>query len=169
MSKNLLARIAVAIVAIPAILWVCYKGGDWLFGMILFFALVAMSEFAINEGFKPKGFYFWFSLLVITAVFLSKHSLSTHFFLWLQVLFNGMSGILVFFLISAMLFGVGKLSPAELFTKHSRLLWGIFYIGVLYPYVYMLGASYNQLPGYNLSGGDWLLFLFGILWVGDTE
>jgi len=163
-----MTRIAVAIVAIPAILWISYQGGNWLFGMILFFALMAMGEFLINEGVKPKSFFFWFALLIILAVFVSKHTMATHLFLWIQVLFNGMSGVLVFFLISAMLFGVGKLSPPELFTKHSRLLWGVFYIGMLYPYVYMLGAGYNHLGALNVSGGDWLLFLFGVLWVGDT-
>ena len=49
MSKNLIARIAVAAVFIPAILWVCYQGGVWLLGMLTLFALIGIAEFMIGE------------------------------------------------------------------------------------------------------------------------
>ena len=41
MSRNLLSRIAVAAVAIPVILWICFQGSLWLFCMIALFAAVA--------------------------------------------------------------------------------------------------------------------------------
>ena len=169
MSKNLIARIAVAVVAIPAILWICYEGGYWLFGMVTVFALIGMSEFLINEGYRANSLFFWFGLLVVAMIMTSRSGLSTQWFFWLQILFGGISGALVFFLISGMIFATGTKPPPELFRRHSRLVWGIVYIGLLYPYVYQLGTSYNGISGLSIAGGDWLLFLFALLWVGDTS
>lgn len=168
MSKNLIARIAVAAVAIPAILWICYEGGYWLFGMVMFFAIIAISEFLINEGYRLSGLVFWLGLLTVASVLIARAGFTTQWFFWLQVLFGGVSGALLLFLLSGMIFATGSKPPPELFTSHSRLVWGIVYIGLLYPYVYLLGSSYNDLPVLHTVGGDWLLFLFGILWVGDT-
>lgn len=168
MSRNLVTRIAVAAVAIPIILWICYQGGGWLFGMVMLFALVAISEFLINEGYRPDSFYFWFCVVVVAMLLLSKFGLTSKWSVWLQLLFGGLSGVLVFFLVSAMLFATGKLSPPELFNRHVRIFWGVFYVGMLYPYVYELGTAYNGVEELPMSGGDWLLFLFGVLWIGDT-
>jgi phosphatidate cytidylyltransferase len=67
------------------------------------------------------------------------------------------------FLFAGMAFAVGKESPPELFTRHSRLIWGLLYVGMLYPYVFRVGQGTA-----NINGGDALLFLFGVLWLGDT-
>jgi phosphatidate cytidylyltransferase len=48
------------------------------------------------------------------------------------------------------------------------LIWGILYLGGLYPFVILLGTT-AWLPYVDaFSGGDCLLFLFALLWVGDT-
>lgn len=184
MSKNLITRIIVAAIAIPIILWICYQGGAWLFGMVLLFALIAIVEFLLNEGYRPKGLLFWLAIVCVALMLLSRFEDADRLYR-LQVLFGGASGILVFILISAMIFATGKRSPAVLFTAHSRLLWGVLYVGLLYPYVYWLGAIDEKVDLMELSsfffqsgphaiggnfpvGGDWLLFLFGLLWVGDT-
>lgn len=167
MSKNLIIRTIVAAVAIPLILWICYQGGAWLFGMVMLFALAGMSEFLINEGYNIKSAYFWFGLVVVALMLLSRFEPASGWF-WLQFLFSGASGVLVFFLVSAMALATRKQSPSVLFTSHSRLVWGVLYIGLLYPYVYMLAGPYSKMVSPNISGGDWLLFLFGLLWVGDT-
>jgi phosphatidate cytidylyltransferase len=39
----------------------------------------------------------------------------------------------------------------------------VVYVGLLYPIVYLVGSGIGP-----HSGGDLLLFLFGIIWVGDT-
>ncbi len=167
MSKNLIARISVAIVAIPIILWICYQGGTWLFGMTAFFAMIAIVEFLINEKYKPSGIGFWFALVIVALMLLSRFE-STAGWFWLQFLFSGATGIILFFLLSGMFFATGKRPPADLFTAHGRLLWGVLYIGLLYPYVYLVGGTSSHLTASLPSGGDWLLFLFGVLWVGDT-
>ncbi len=171
MSKNLIARLAVAVVAIPAILWICYQGGAWLFGMIALFAILGLLEFLWAESVRPNELMFWFALTTVGAV--------------LFFVFQGgaiadrvdptgwyasVIGLLLplFFFSTALYSACGRRSPAELFARHSRIAWGVSYIAFLYPLVYLLGeigpGSGVGLP----SGGDSLLFLFAVLWVGDT-
>jgi phosphatidate cytidylyltransferase len=169
MSRNLLARILVAAAAIPIILWIAYQGGAWLFGMIMLFALVGLVEFLFNEGFKPNGVLFWLAAatVVLLLVSLSAPDLSgVRLFPFSDGNDNTLPAmviITVFYILTAMLMSVGKRSPAELFRGHSRLVWGVLYVGLLYPVVYRLGNGMN-----GISGGDSLLFLFAVLWIGDT-
>jgi phosphatidate cytidylyltransferase len=170
MSRNLIARLCVAAVAIPAILWISYQGGWWLFGMVSLFALVAIGEFLVAEGCRPSSILFWLALILVMSIWLSiaitidpdakidKLSLLLPF--TLPPLFVG------FFLISGMLLAIGKESPADLFHRHARLCWGALYVGLLYLFVFMVG--YRGTAAAGTSGGDELLFLFGLLWVGDT-
>jgi len=172
-SRNLLARISVAAATIPLILWICYQGGWWLFGMISLFAMIGAVEFLINEGHRLTRVHFWLGFMAVVAI-LSR----------LAVGIAGVGGdlqsvtglffteapwiVLALFLLSAMLFATGKESPDLLFKRHVRLIWGVIYIGLLYPFVFLLGDTlYLPYPD-SFSGGDCLLFLFGLLWVGDT-
>jgi len=167
MSKNLITRIAVAVVAIPIILWMCYQGGGWLFGMVMLFAVLAITEFLSAEGHSFRTFYYWLGLAAVILMVLSRfEGVSTWF--WLQFLFSGANGVLLFFLVSGMIFAIGKKSPPELFQSHGRLLWGVLYVGLLYPFVFLLGNPILAAGSSAIPGGDWLLFLFGVLWVGDT-
>ena len=171
MSRNLIARLAVAAVAIPSILWICYQGGMWLFGMIALFALLGMLEFLWAEGVRPNELMFWFAVVTVGSVL---------FFVFQggavadrvdpTSWYASVVGILLplFFFSTALYSACGRRSPAEIFTRHSRLVWGVSYIVFLYPLVYLLGeiglGAGEELP----SGGDSLLFLFAVLWVGDT-
>lgn len=161
MSRNLIARIAVALVFIPVILWISYQGGLLFFGMVLLFALIAMSEFLLAEGIRPANWQFW---LTQAAVVLSLY---LHFRVHddtggaaLMVLFPVAAA---FFLLTGAILGMGRQSPQELLTRHTHLVWGVVYVAVLYPQVLHLGLG---VPPFN--GGDAMLFLFGLLWVGDT-
>ena len=169
MSRNLVARILVAAVAIPAILWISYQGGWWLFGMISLFALVAISEFLVNEGFTPKGGIFWLGfgatllLLMVLADLSFFQSICPAFFVGKGSAALGLAVVMLFYTVTAMIFAIGKLPPEELFKRHSRLVWGVLYVGLLYPIVFKVGGGFS-----GISGGDCLLFLFGVLWIGDT-
>lgn len=167
MSKNLISRIIVAFVAMPLILWIIYQGGVWLFGMVLFLAVLGITEFLLQEGFYPSSSYFWLGL---TAVILSISITSG--FIDIQSLIpafeNEMSALVILlllvFVISTKLLAIGKLPPQELFRRSSHFLWGVIYIGLLYPFVYKVGEGIN-----GISGGDSLLLLFALLWIGDTS
>lgn len=161
MSKNLIARISVAAIAIPVILWICYQGDLWLAGMVMLFAVLGCSEFLIGEGFRPSGLAFWLSLLSVAVILAWSLRL-------IDLEVSSVLLLVVFFLISGMLLSIGKRTPAELFQSHSRLIWGIVYIGLLYPFVFAVGNLADARPELPFSGGDALLFLFGLLWVGDT-
>jgi phosphatidate cytidylyltransferase len=106
----------------------------------------------------------WFILATVFAG--ERHFWQDDPALWLGVV--GGIALTLFFLMGGLLLATGTRSPRELFWKHARLLWGVCYIGLLYPFVYLIGAIGEYPAGYSFSGGDLLLFLFGILWLGDT-
>jgi CDP-diglyceride synthetase len=140
----------------------------------LFLALIAATEFLLNEGHKPDGTTFWVGMLFVLLSLLANSRglfLGTALGNW-AIILTTVDGfvplIVMLFLITGMGFALGKQPPAELFAKHSRLVWGILYIGLLYPYVYAVGESAGYLTSGSTLGGDWLLFLFGLLWIGDT-
>ena len=170
MSRNLMARLAVAVVAIPIILWISYEGGLWLFGMVALFALLGIFEFLWAEGWRPYQVMFWLAVLTVAAVMffvyqggaIADRLDCTGWYASVVGLF-----LPVFFALTALYSAAGRSSPQEMFASHSRLVWGVCYIAFLYPLVYLVGAigpGGLDMP----SGGDSLLFLFGVLWVGDT-
>ena len=176
MTSNLTARIAVAAIAIPAILWISSQGGIWLFGLVSLLALVATYEFLSNEGHSMAGPLFWLAiaaivsslLLTVTAIpFGHTNPFQSHndspFFFALGAV------VLIFFLLTGILLALGKQTPSELFSTHARLTWGVTYLALLYPFVYALGndatLAWKITPA---TGGDLLWLLYAILWVGDT-
>ncbi|HWR82939.1 MAG TPA: phosphatidate cytidylyltransferase [Candidatus Deferrimicrobium sp.] len=168
MGRNLLARVLVAAVAIPAILWIAYRGGFWLVGLIGLLALIAISEFLINEGFGPRSGLFWLGFTATAVLIIVNGNVgrlvptTTEAGMWSATTLTVVV-VMSFFTVTAITFAIGKVPPAELFQRHSRLLWGIIYVGLLYPIVLRVGQGVG-----GHSGGDALLFLFGVLWVGDT-
>lgn len=159
MSRNLITRIAVAAAAIPLILWICYQGGTWLFSMVVLLAVLGLTEFLIREGLKPNGILFWLAQFSVLLMLLDSG---------LYIRLPGeIAVVTLLFLISGMILAIGKRPPGELYQRHLRLIWGVVYIGSLYPFVYLLG---EKLDGklIAVNGGDFLLFLFALLWVGDT-
>ncbi len=172
MSRNLALRIAVAALFIPAILWIAYQGGWWLFGMLLLFLLLGMGEYLYGEGWRAGSFVFWTGLVTAGSTFaLVAAPLALHRAMFgrdvappAEINLSGASAVLIgFFLVSAMIFATGKRTPAELFQRHSRLLWGVFYLAVGYTCVFLVGMG-----AHGQHGGDSLMFLFGVLWLGDT-
>lgn len=165
MSRNLIARFAVAAVAIPIILWICYEGGTWLFGMLLLFAVIGMGEFLIAEGFNLRSFWFYLAMVGLIAAYstatgrvtLNVEAESATFTISPLII------LVTFYALSGMLMALGRRSPADIYARHSRLFWGMTYLSILYAVVYHVGRGWN-----GVDGGDLLLFLFGLLWLGDT-
>jgi phosphatidate cytidylyltransferase len=143
--------------------------------MVLLFSFLAAIEFFTREDFRPKGLLFWLGLTTVILMVLSAAGILP----WLtgnqsadpglDFLYRTIPVFAIFFLLSGVAIVTGNESPAELFKRHSRLVWGVAYIGLLYPFVFALGDQLPKILSLTwLSGGDLLLFLFGILWVGDT-
>ncbi len=169
MSRNLIARLAVAAVAIPVILWIVYQGGWWLFGMLLLFALIGMGEFLAGENYRTTSPAYWLVMVVLTAIYGTITGLpiaplsALVTFIGGSVVTTVLTLLVGFFLISAMLFAIGKQPPPKLMERHSRLFWGLTYLSLTYPIVFLVGNGVGA-----FHGGDSLLYLFGLLWVGDT-
>ena len=170
MNHNLIARILVAIVTIPAILWISYQGGLWLMAMLLFFCLIGAYEFLSNEGYSASSPVLWIAGLAIALLMFVFSGFTqgpnAHVAGMGASMYRALLGFVLltfFFLASAMMFAIGRKSPEELFRRHSRLLWGVMYLGLTWPTVYIIGSGQTA-----LHGGDALLFLFALLWVGDT-
>lgn len=172
MSRNLVTRIAVAAVAIPLMLWLGYQGGVWLFGMIALLAMLAIGEILWAEGFRPGQLAFWLALATVGAVMffmfqggdLAGQAAPTGWYASVIGFF-----LPIFFVLTAVLVATGRKPPTELFLQHARLFWGVCYIVFLYPLVYLIGELGLVRAAGQVSGGDSLLFLFAILWIGDTS
>lgn len=164
-SMNLIKRIIVAAIAIPVILWLIYESGYYLFGLVSLLTIIAFFEFMAAEKVGPSRLLFWIALWAVVSLILFRSELP-----WLAgcpLDHQGISIIVIFFLIGGMLQSIGHDSPPDLFTHHARVLWGVTYIGLLYPFVFLLGARVD-ISAFQFARGDLLLFLFGLLWVGDT-
>ena len=139
MSKNMLTRILVAAVAIPAILWIVYQGGNWFLGMIFIFAAISYGEFIYQEKIKLSSIIYWLAITTFVLLFLTVAGVITsddpgRNASWVII------EIISFFLVSGMLLSMGKELPSELFARHSRLVWGLLSISLLYPTVYLVGT-----------------------------
>lgn len=153
MNRNLLLRILIACIFGPVIILISYLGGYWLFGMILLFSTIGIIEFMLGTGLRPAALSFWVTLVAVILMIFTSLLLNS---LWGPKIF------IAYFIVITILFAVRNETPAELFQKQTRLIWGTAYLGLLYPFVFYIRDS---LPD---TGGDWLLFLFGTLWLSDT-
>jgi len=151
LDRNLITRIIVAVIFGPLIIFISYLGGYWLLGMILLFALIGIIEFMTGTDIKPSSILFWITLAFTIGIIYTASIVS---FSAAFIVFA------VFFILIGINFAVRNELPYELFNKQSYLIWAAAYLGLLYPFVFHIRM---------LSGnGDWLLFLFGTLWLSDT-
>jgi phosphatidate cytidylyltransferase len=74
----------------------------------------------------------------------------------------GFWNFIAYFLAIGVMLAIRKEDPEELFNRYASLIWGVAYIGLLYPVIYYIRNLSAE------SGGDWLLFLFGTLWLSDS-
>lgn len=184
MNKNLLMRTAVAAVAIPIILWICYQGGLWLWGMVTLFMLAATAEFLIAEGYSSGRTLFWLVILlaIYNALYFGRGeflgSSIQEFILTITEPLQIIGAITLILLGGSIAFALGKGEPAHSFASISRIFWGMAYLWILYQYVFMVGVAKElvilrgdepiRVDLHQPSGGDFMLFLLGLLWLGDT-
>ncbi|SYZ73798.1 putative Phosphatidate cytidylyltransferase [Candidatus Zixiibacteriota bacterium] len=149
----MIKRVLIAIIFIPLLIFIMYQGGNLLAGMILVLACLGMIEYLVAQQVKIFLPVFWLPLTaVIIMIFLS-------IFLgpkW------GAGIFIIYFMTQGMLISFAREDPGESFALNAALVWGVAYLGFLYPFVYLIRQISQG------SGGDWLLFLFGTIWLSDS-
>lgn len=156
-SANLAQRLMVAAIAIPAILFLVFLGGDLFLLFVLLLAALGTYEYLAAANIRfPSPYFLLPLLLTVTAVFLTSTTRNGLGWVCLTALFLllGTFSVLI------------KDDPERLFSRLTYIVWGALYIGVLYPFVYLIrGESAWMAPA---PGRWWLFFLLGSLWLGDT-
>jgi phosphatidate cytidylyltransferase len=156
-SKNLAQRLAVAAAAIPAILFMVFWGGDLFLYFILLLTVLGMYEYLRGAGIAMHSPFFWIPLLgVAGAVYFAATG-------------EGKVGgffLLGVFLIVGISLAIGKDPIDKLYGRLTYIIWGSFYLGLLYPYVYLIRGEASWMQA--APGRWWLFFLLGSLWLGDT-
>jgi phosphatidate cytidylyltransferase len=142
----------VALIFGPLIIYFSYLGGNWLLGMILLFALIGSIEYMIGSGIKLCSAEFWITLLFTIEIIYVASMISFDF---------AFMTLAVYFILNGIIFAIRNEPPSELFNRQSRLVWVVAYLGLLYPFIFHIRTLAE-------NGGDWLLFLFGTLWLSDT-
>ncbi len=163
MSSNLIKRIIVAVISIPIILYASLQGGVWLFILLSFFVALGIGEYLIGEGVRPTTPFFWSSWITTMFAFVAISGFWPKFEDASSSFVVGGFALFCFFMLSGMLATLMRQEPAHLFNRYVRVLWGMAYVGVLYGLVYRLGENRE-----DYDGGKAMLFLFAILWIGDT-
>lgn len=151
--RNLIARIAVAAVAIPALVYLFMLGG-W-FWTVFVEVLVILSFWEISRLFRlaerklPR--WLFLELCVIPPLLF-------HFYLWVWV------APWAFLVIGVMAYHNSR-APEPLDDKSnlSELAITILYIGLGFGFF----VGVRQF-GTEIEGARWLMFMFADLWVADT-
>ena len=156
-SKNLAQRLAVAAIAIPLILYLVFFGGDLFLYLILLFVAIGMYEFLAQEKlpfYSPLIFIPY--LGVLGAVYLTATGQAMY----------GRLCLLGVFIVTGMLVSIGTDPIDVLYKRLSSIIWGSMYIGLLYPFVYLIRGRADLFD--PAPGRWWVFLLLGSLWVGDT-
>ncbi|MDD4052852.1 MAG: phosphatidate cytidylyltransferase [candidate division Zixibacteria bacterium] len=156
-SKNLAQRIAVAVVAIPAILFMAFRGGDTFLYFVLLLAAIGIYEYLHDSGYRIFS-------LPFMVIFLG--AIGSVWFIATGMDAYGRIMLVIAFLLTGMIQAVGKEPTDRLFSRLTYLAWGLVYIGLLWPCVYLIrGKAAWMTPA---PGQWWVFFLLGSLWLGDT-
>lgn len=157
-SKNLAQRLIVAAVAIPTIIFLIFYGGVAFLYFVLFLATVGMYEYLSNI---PSGRKFSPPVIVtfvggLLAVYLT---ITGYPILAIYCII----GVI---LISGIVISCAREETTLLFNRLMYLNFGLVYIGLLYPFIYLIRSDAVWME--IASGGWWLFFLIGSIWAGDT-
>ncbi len=156
-SKNLTQRLIVAAVAIPAILFMVFLGGDLFLYFVLLLAAIGMYEYLSGAKIAMHSPFFMVPFAgVVASVYLTATG---------NDVLGGLCLLGIFILIGIML-AVGKEPIDRLYSRLTYIVWGCFYIGLLYPFVYLIRGETGWMEA--APGQWWLFLLLGSLWLGDT-
>ncbi|MBD3299650.1 MAG: hypothetical protein GF341_13420 [candidate division Zixibacteria bacterium] len=150
--KNFLIRSLVAVIAIPALLWIFHQSGWWLRGLVV--ALIGLSCLEIRAVTASRSIPYSFPiglLLTMAVPLVVVSDLNYAWPIWAAVA-----------LVGAGAFGVSQDTPQKaalsLLIHVASALW----IGFGFAALLMLREI---IVG---DGFKWIVFLYANLWIGDT-
>ncbi|MCP4566331.1 MAG: phosphatidate cytidylyltransferase [FCB group bacterium] len=156
-SKNLTQRISVAVVAIPAILFLIFRGGDLFLYFILLLAAVGIYEYLHGGKLALTSPFFLIPFAgVLGAVYFTATG---------SAVYGGIC-LLGVFILTGILLAIGTEPIDALFNRMVYIIWGSFYIGLLFPFVYLVRGEGQWLSA--AAGSWWVFYLLGSLWLCDT-
>ncbi len=148
--NNFLIRALVAVIAIPALLWVFQRGGWWLWGLVGVFVSVSCIE--IWRVARQNGIPYVLPIGLFLTLSLSLVAFDSHVMLlaW-----------------SAMLLVLTGAVVVWRRDAHSALLALLTHIGSAI-WIGFGFASLLLLRKIDPHGVKWIVFLYANLWIGDT-
>jgi phosphatidate cytidylyltransferase len=151
--RSFLIRLAVAIVAIPAFLWVFHQGGHWLRGLVALLALLGFSEAQRLAKKAGAPFPLWPGLLLVLLV------------PWLAGDFWANWSWPAWLAATVLVAAIPAFRAADI----RQLAAGIAaQIGTIVWIAVGLGALMALRTNADGQGFWWLILLFANLWIGDT-
>ncbi|MBN4076114.1 phosphatidate cytidylyltransferase [Gemmatimonas aurantiaca] len=168
-SKNLLQRIIVAIIAIPGIVYLCYLGGRYLQALIVIMTAVGALEYlkstlalslTTEQGKDRLGTLLfpltlsWFAAVGIVVTHLEWGAAPAVYL------------FLCYFLLIGLVISLRGEAPRDLFMLLVSLSWGVFYVSMLYPFLFHIRNASPDLV--IVEPFFWVLTLWTTLWIGDT-
>lgn len=156
-SKNLTQRLIVAAIGIPITLFLIFRGGEGFLYFVMLLSGLGIYEYLRGDKnpFASPCFFLPF-LGVLGSVYLTSTGHASY----------GLYCLLGIFLVVGIILATGKDPINKLNYRLTYIVWGSFYIGLLYPYVYLIRGNSGWME--ESPGRWWLFFLMSSLWVGDT-
>ena len=155
MGKNLILRIVVAIFGIPALIYICVKGGFFLLGFTILLAVVGGAE--ISMMLSAKGYRSSLFLSVLLPLVFVVCA-----FYGYEVLDLLTITIFIHTIIIVIDYSRAKdLKLTEFPADFLGRLLPVFYVGLLSSYIIRLSKDFT-------IGGYLLILVFMVVWASDT-
>ena len=164
--NNLTSRILVAIVGIPALVFVILNGGVLFFGLILIISSIGLWEFysmAEKKGAFPNKY-----LGILTAIVM--HSL---YYFW-SISYTGQRysefisiGILTIFVATLLLTELFRAKPNALLNI-ALTVGGVLYVAVFFQCLLQIHTMLSLVSTVPMQGGYFVMCIFITIWLCDT-
>jgi phosphatidate cytidylyltransferase len=154
--KELLQRVIVAVIAIPALIFAILEGGIWFYALIFFIAMIGQWEFyrlsASKSAFPQKIAGYFFSAAILSGL---------------------QFGFSAFFIMPVLILLIFIVFISEMFINKGSALLNIAFTfaGVIYPVFFLASLLFLRNQLYNIMGdksGIFVLAIFVSIWVCDT-
>ncbi len=161
-GKNLLWRVAIAVIFIPVFLWVSFRGGILFFLYVELLIILGMREFLTMM--ESGGYHVNRELSMILAVgcgvlfFLCPVAIGEWTMIFVMIVLGS-------FLVHWLLSNPGDSSLVDV----GLSIFGVLYVGLLFSHQVLLRESPAFFGKDDLLGWYYILFAYFIVWISDTS